>query len=407
MFYFQSYLSDLIFNVLQNFFWTIAIQGPLVLINSFEPVIKILNGGLINSILFKNTETFSFSTVPSEFWWFTIISLVIFSIIFSIQMLILQFKEIIEMKKKIIICLNNSVKAFVLIVLIPLFFYIANFCISSISLAISDIFSNEISLSGYLWHIGNINWDGISLATPLDFSIPSNINEYNLWGEVFTVWFVFCIIILTGILLIQKIVELFFLFIISPIVMTTMVLDEGKRAFIWKDLVIAKFLATTATTLGIYLFIGVIKIAISTEYPGIDNGSSKNLFIILIIAGAGLAAYNFSSLVASLVGESIGLKEGIMSWGNILSGPKAILSANKTIMTSPVKLGAISLNSSRNGFNFFQNYEYQNRNNFLNNLNNNFAIWNNNNNSYRGGIRGLFGYRNVQNVNNIDNINNY
>jgi hypothetical protein len=89
---------------------------------------------------------------------------------------------------------------------------------------------------------------------------------------------------------------------------------------------------------------GVIKITISTKYPGINDGAPRNLFIILVIAGAGLAVYNSSGLVAGLVGESVGIKEGISSWGNVFNGPRAVLNAKRAIIAAPFKVtrGAIS-----------------------------------------------------------------
>lgn len=133
-----------------------------------------------------------------------------------------------------------------------------------------------------------------------------------------------------GIALVQKIIKLFFLFIISPWVMVIMTIDNGKGAFIWKDMVIAKFLASTATLTGYFIFMTTIQTILSTNLAGLGiEGIGKSLFVILFMCGGGLAVMTFSDVVANLIGEAAGVREGMSSMKSTVAGGMMAMGAAK------------------------------------------------------------------------------
>ncbi|WP_283272073.1 Mbov_0396 family ICE element transmembrane protein [Spiroplasma sp. SV19] len=124
----------------------------------------------------------------------------------------------------------------------------------------------------------------------------------------------FFAIAMVGLQLVQKVIELFFLLIISPVVCVVMVIDDGQRAYKWKDMVIAKFLATTATLIGFYVFISALQAIVSSGMGGLEGGwAAHSLFLLLFMAGGGLAMLSFSTIIASLIGEAVGIAEGMSS----------------------------------------------------------------------------------------------
>lgn len=321
----------MIWNAILKLTWFIFIQGPLNLIAAFNKVLEFLTGGLITNILFGSSSEFHWDNIPMQFWWFVVVAISIFALIFTIQMIILLFKESTETKTKLVAAIQNSTKAFAFMFLIPIFFFIANFIVESLALTVINHFGNSSNIAEYLYHIGDPNWNG-SASAPPNYGPPSNIGDYNMIAQIFGSWFMLFAIFMIGITLVQKVIELFFLFIISPIVMIVMVLDDGKAAFIWKDMVIAKFLASTGTLIGYYVFISVTQILLSSGLEGLDTGAFvRSLFIILFLCGGGLATMAFSDIIASFVGESAGIREGMSSMRSTISGGMMALGAGRMV----------------------------------------------------------------------------
>jgi hypothetical protein len=109
-----------------------------------------------------------------------------------------------------------------------------------------------------------------------------------------------------------------------------MTIDNGKGAFIWKDMVIAKFLASTATLTGYFIFMTTIQTILSTNLAGLGTeGYGKTLFVILMMCGGGLAVMTFSDVVANLIGEAAGIREGMSSMKSTVAGGMMAMGAGK------------------------------------------------------------------------------
>ncbi|QIA69636.1 hypothetical protein GL981_11550 (plasmid) [Spiroplasma citri] len=321
----------MIVNALYKLIWSIFVQGPLQLIASFNTVLNYLTGGVVGDLMFGSKQEFSFQNIPMAFWYFVITALCLFSLIFTITIIKILFQDATETKTKFIVALQNGSKAFVFIFLIPIFFFLANFAIANIAKMITSGFGGENgNIANYLYNIGNTNWDGSGDNIPSNYSYPDNIGDFNMIAEVFGVWFMLFAMFMIGIALVQKIIELFFLFIISPWVMVIMTIDNGKGAFIWKDMVIAKFLASTATLTGYFIFMTTIQTILSTNLSGLGiEGIGKSLFVILFMCGGGLAVMAFSDVVANLIGEAAGVREGMSSMKSTVAGGMMAMGAAK------------------------------------------------------------------------------
>ncbi|ALA98527.1 putative transmembrane protein [Spiroplasma kunkelii CR2-3x] len=321
----------MIVNALYKLIWSIFVKGPLQLIASFNTVLNYLTGGVVGDLMFGSKQEFSFQNIPMAFWYFVITALCLFSLIFTITIIKILFQDATETKTKFIVALQNGSKAFVFIFLIPIFFFLANFAIANIAKMITSGFGGENgNIANYLYNIGNANWDGSGDNIPSNYSYPDNIGDFNMIAEVFGVWFMLFAMFMIGIALVQKIIELFFLFIISPWVMIIMTVDNGKGAFIWKDMVIAKFLASTATLTGYFIFMTTIQTILSTNLAGLGiEGIGKSLFVILMMCGGGLAVMAFSDVVANLIGEAAGVREGMSSMKSTVAGGMMAMGAGK------------------------------------------------------------------------------
>ncbi|AHF60822.1 hypothetical protein P344_02245 [Spiroplasma mirum ATCC 29335] len=347
-------MGDIFKEALYEVLWGVFVMGPLQLINVFTYVLDYLSGGFITTILFGNQNNFDFNQLPQQFWIFLIIAIAVFAVIFCIQIMIIQFKEHAESKKKFLQCLLNSGKAIIFMFLIPIFFFVANFCIAQFTKTIDNSFGNKGSIADYLWHLGDPNWDGTINYTPSDYGLPDNILDYNMTVEIFGSLFMVAIVMLVGFMVIQKIIELFFLFIISPIVMITMVLDDGKKVFVWKDMVIAKFLASSSAIIGFDLFMTITHLILKTNLSGLDaKPFARQLLLILIICGGGVATYEFSNIINSLVGEHMGASFGLNTFRAMTGG----LTSAWNPATLPRHLGKIPgmYRTAKKGHDFLMN----------------------------------------------------
>ncbi|MCL6429112.1 hypothetical protein LT335_00674 [Spiroplasma sp. JKS002669] len=310
--------------------WFLFIKGPLNLIAAFNAVLQYLTGGIINDLLFGSSKDFQWNNIPMQFWWFVVFAFCLFSLVFTIQIIILIFKEAVETKTKFIIALQNGLKAFIFMFLIPIFFFLSNYIIQNIATTITNNFGTNSNLADYLWHMGNPDWHGAIDDVKPGYGAPDNIKNYNMLAQIFGTWFMLFGMFIIGLALVQKIFELFFLFVISPIVMIVMVIDNGKAAFTWKDMVIAKFLAATATLIGYYVFISAIQALLASNLNGLSTVPiAKSLFIILALCGGSLATTGFADMIGNFVGESIGIKEGMASMQSTIKGGMMAMGAAK------------------------------------------------------------------------------
>ncbi|AGM26116.1 hypothetical protein SSYRP_v1c05260 [Spiroplasma syrphidicola EA-1] len=129
--------------------------------------------------------------------------------------------------------------------LFPLVFFFVNTIIVWFVSILNTIFGTTgVKIAETLYWAGNIHGGSGPVN---DYMAPENIRDGSIIVEIFAVWFVLIAVAMLGLDLTQKIFELLFLFLISPLVMAGMVQDEEKRALTWKDMVLSKMLAASTT----------------------------------------------------------------------------------------------------------------------------------------------------------------
>lgn len=95
-------------------------------------------------------------------------------------------------------------------------------------------------------------------------------------------------------------------------------------------MVIAKFLASTATLTGYFIFMTTIQTILSTNLAGLGiEGIGKSLFVILFMCGGGLSVMAFSDVIANLIGEAAGVREGMSSMKSTVAGGMMAMGAGK------------------------------------------------------------------------------
>ncbi|WP_424526512.1 Mbov_0396 family ICE element transmembrane protein [Spiroplasma endosymbiont of Glossina fuscipes fuscipes] len=336
---------DGISKALLDLMWRIFLQGPLQIINIFNKILSYLSGGILSDILFGSSQNFDFANLPIAFFIILLIVGCIWVLIFGIQLIILMCKETAEMKVKFLKAFAGLFKGIIFILTIPIIFFLANFFVSKLSETISGAMGTSGSIADALYKVGSPDQ---TIGVPSDYGPPGNILKYNLIIELLTVWFMLFVILMTGMILVQKVVELMFLFIIAPVFGVITVLDDGARLKQWGEFTIGKFLATLSTLIGWYTFIGIMQSLTVIIYSGQtslgNNWMAQGVLLFITIAGGGLALIHFSTLIAAFIGESVGMYESMASMKSLGAGLGIGAMAGKMTMKA---LGFVSKNKGK------------------------------------------------------------
>ncbi|WP_338970858.1 Mbov_0396 family ICE element transmembrane protein [Spiroplasma endosymbiont of Labia minor] len=309
-----------IIGVFYDIIWGVLIKGPLLIISIADNIVKYLSSGITFDLLFGGKENVSIDHIPFQFWLFALLALFFGVLLFVINYLVLLFKDELAVKERIIKSLKSTVMAISFTFIIPFAFilgmYLVEFFQKGIDLALGG---HSANLADTLYNLGNPNWDGTSDNIPSDYSAPGNIKDYNMFIQILGVAFMIYIIVMLLLGLVKMVCDLFFLFIISPLICVTMISDNGQRLKTWNDMVISKMAANLGALLGYGCFaIFIIK------FNGVAqekfNWAERTLLMLAFIAGGGMFALNAPQMMASFIGEAVGTNEGramLASFGHV------------------------------------------------------------------------------------------
>lgn len=145
-----------------------------------------------------------------------------------------------------------------------------------------------------------------------------NIQDMNyligiLGGFVMLVMFV-----LSSISFIQRIFDIILLYLISPISIATIPLDEGNRFKVWKDMMIGKILSAYGIILVTNLFFLIIPQVYEMRFFSSDF--KNGIVYILFLLGGSFAVSKANDVIARLCGADAGRNEMASMIYNIRSG---------------------------------------------------------------------------------------
>lgn len=213
--------------------------------------------------------------------------------------------------------LKQSLKGFLIVFLIPTIFslgiWATSILLSAITAGMAGTSSSDYNLAQKLFEIclpenpsapGTPAWnDGYSAISAWGWDLHS----YNYLVAYLGGIIILFIIGLAALNLVERIIDLVFLYLVSPFVIAVSPLDEGNRLGIWKDLVISKLLSVAGMVVCFYIYFLCL--------PIVDKIFASDTFIVrlgyLIFAiGGALAARKGGLLISNLVGHNTALIEG-------------------------------------------------------------------------------------------------
>jgi len=288
-----------------NNLWTFLIKGPLLIIDTINNFFNLFNLKILFELMFgfDIEDNNPIMKIPYFFIGFVIVFFLLILIIFAINFInemIIDHNFNLAIKKSIF----NSAKIIILLPLIPIIFIF----ISLISYGISELlplifkFDFHTNLATKLYYIGSeINFSTISSNNP-NFNIPSNINSYNLFLETITVLTVLIMQLILFAGIIKNIVELFFLFIISPIILALSINSRMQRLSKFKNEVIDKAIKILINLISYYLFI--YNFIFFSDFIK-SNLNYLNIQTINIIGGVFIIGISLGSINFKLIMQKI------------------------------------------------------------------------------------------------------
>jgi|LGOV01.1.fsa_nt_gb hypothetical protein len=337
----MDWLLDILFQ------WIYRIQSVVcVAIDFIKEIFYVLSG--IEKVNINGNETDLLSnfllsdTVKNVFLYILLIAVIIL-VFFIILAIVKSEYESSGNKKSKTKILSNSGKSLLLFLLIPFILLsgiaMTNAIMSSINNSMNpyvmDMEGVQVTIGGEILvtsgHNAYIGDDLIRseieqkfLTGEYDYANIDLVGQYYDFGQIdILVGLAGSIVILvmfvmSAVSFIQRIFDIIFLYIISPVSISTIPIDEGTRFKAWKDMVIAKVLSAYGIILTMNLFFIIIPQIQAIVFFG--NVYKDGFIRLLFIIGGAYAVTKANIVVAQLTGAQAGNNETQQLFANIRSG---------------------------------------------------------------------------------------
>ena len=122
---------------------------------------------------------------------------------------------------------------------------------------------------------------------------------------------VLVLIALSLLAFVERLIHIVILFIISPMAVSSSVLDDGARFKLWRDQVINKFLMAYGSLIAINVFMLMIGVVNKIEF--FENDFANGLAHVVFIIGGSIACYKAKSLIGNIINQGAGTQAGMES----------------------------------------------------------------------------------------------
>lgn len=252
--------------------------------------------------------------------------------------------------------LGNAMKSFIIFLLVP-FVLLAGITLTNTIMSAINISMNPNSIlvggqttiggeilitSGQYAYIGPIGQQSeieqMFLTGQLDYFDINVVKTYynlrsldyfiGLFGSIV----IMVMFVMSSITFIQRIFDIVLLYIISPISVSTIPIDDGDRFRVWRDMMISKVLSAYGIILSMNLFFIIIPQISSITF--FTNSFKNGIVKILFIIGGAYAVTKSNLVIAQLTGNTAGQNETQQLLSNMQTGgniAKATLGAGATL----------------------------------------------------------------------------
>ena len=248
--------------------------------------------------------------------------------------------------------LVNSFKAIIGIVVIPVLCY-SFFLLSMrlINYVVAELNGESSSIASQIWNAGygsyKIDWNHEHMP---DWTKAYKSNPYPFWdidydklnkleidgyGNYFFslnhyVHFDYFVVIIGGLVLFicmaiatiklcGRLINIVILYLVSPVVVSTMSVDDGKRFEAWKEVSISKLFSVMGSVLAMYIYIVLLQVVGNARDSIIEQGGLHVItgiifWLVCAISGA-LMVIKGSDMLDSIVSQNAGGQDGLSPMG--------------------------------------------------------------------------------------------
>ena len=209
------------------------------------------------------------------------------------------------------------------------------------SLSVRNIFGDY---SGSIWDIWPYSWEMDGMVNPETFMyFPSLVASIG----------VIIAMLVAAINLAKRVYEIILLYIIMPVSLSTISLDDGARFKVWRETFITKIVIAYGTVFAVNIFILLLPMITKMRIPGM-GGFGNSIFKIIMIIGGALVIPAGQHLFARLFGQADDLHAGggfIRSafYGGRIAGALTFGAAAKVIGAATKKKNQNAGSSSSGG----------------------------------------------------------
>lgn len=336
----MDWLTNWIFELLYGFQKTIC-----YIIDFIRDIFYTLAG--IKPIVIDDEETDLLShfilsdTVKTTFFYIFLIATILLVVFVLIAIIRSEYAHG-ENKKSKTVILGKAFQSFALFLLVP-FILIAGITLTNSVMSAINLSMNPYSMevggqvtiggqilvtSGEYAYIGDPTEraaiEQMFLTGQLNYFDTSIVSQYyNLRSMDFLIGIFGSIVIMimfvmSAVTFIQRIFDIVLLYIISPVSVSTIPVDDGNRFRIWRDMTISKVLGAYGIILSMNLFFIIIPqiSAITFFSNSFKNGIVKILFLI----GGAFAVTKANLVIAQLTGNTAGQNETQQLFRNMQTG---------------------------------------------------------------------------------------
>ena len=336
----MDWLTDWIFELLYGFQKTIC-----YIIDFIREIFYVLAG--IDTITIDGEEVDLLShfilsdTVRTTFFYIFLIATILLVVFVMIAIIRSEYAYG-ENKKSKAQIMGKAFQSFALFLMVP-FILIAGITLTNAVMGAINTSMNPYALSvggqatiggqilvtsGQHAYIGDLGEraaiEQMFLTGQLDYFDLGVVSQYyNLRSMDFLIGILGSIVIMvmfvmSAVTFIQRIFDIVLLYIISPVSVSTIPIDDGNRFRIWRDMIISKVLGAYGIILSMNLFFIIIPQVSSITF--FTNSFKNGIVQILFLIGGAFAVTKANLVIAQLTGNTAGQNETQQLFRNMQTG---------------------------------------------------------------------------------------
>ncbi|UOE63493.1 hypothetical protein MbovWib_01885 [Mycoplasmopsis bovis] len=343
--------------------YTIFVRLPLILIDLAAKTYTLISTSLPQYLMFgiKPGQSFTDAQLPTLFLRLTIISVFVFAILFILSAVRVQFQKRDEVSP-ISVAMKRSLLGVLIIIGIPILLYLFTMIINilmnlilggegvSIGQSIFESLYDKTwaakGLSFTTWKQSDPEMGSFHISYSTYKKLPDGSPGQILFMGAFLGFGTLVPLGMGLIVLVTKVFQQFFLFIISPFIVSASVADDGKRMKQWMEMYAAKAYAILGMLIGMQMLV-----VWTTKSVGWANTLNMNYFVRFIlmvglIIGGAVSVSSLTDIVASFAGESASAKEALASTKASLKGGIALAAGGFGAVTAAKTVGKFARNNA-------------------------------------------------------------